>query len=152
MSLASEKSPKDTSLDDTALGGVSPLLQQKLREGLRLVATQTYQFTTCDGQQEAVSVRSLKRDASNPDDAEVEAASKERAQMWEKAREQRRKYVALSQLSKPTKAKIDARLARVPQGSLETARRLFVWSADLVTESSKTPWKETSLPNAKTAS
>ena len=40
-------------------------------------------------------MRSLKRDTSNPDDAEVAAANKERAHLWEKAREKRRKYVAL---------------------------------------------------------
>ena len=146
--LAGEKSPKDTLMDDAELAGVSATLRKKLHEGLRLVAAQTNEFTACEGQQEAVSMRSLKRDASNPDEAEVAAANKERSLLWEKAREQRRKYVALSQLSKATKAKIDAALARVPQGSLETARRLFVWSADLVTESSKTPWKEASPPKA----
>ena len=99
--LAAEKSPKDTLMDDTALGGVSPKLQQALREALRLLAAHTNQFTSCEGPQEAVSVRSLKRDASNPDDAEVAAAGKERAQLWEKARGQRRKYVALSQLKNP---------------------------------------------------
>ena len=72
--LATEKSPKDTLMDDSALGSVSSTLQTKLREGLRLIASQTQQFTACSEQQELVSVRSLKRDASNPDDAQVAAA------------------------------------------------------------------------------
>ena len=144
--LAAEKSPKDTLMDDAALGGVSPKLQQSLREALRLLAAHTNQFTSCEGPQEAVSVRSLKRDASNPDDAEVAAAGKERAQLWEKARAQRRKFVALSQLKNPTRAKIEAALARVPKGSLGSTNRLFVWSADLVTESNAAPWRTACPP------
>ena len=50
-------------------------MQQKLRDGLRLVANQTSQFTACDAQQDLVTVRSLKRDTSNPDEAEVAAAA-----------------------------------------------------------------------------
>ena len=142
--LAGEKSPKDTTMDDAALSGVSPKLQQALREALRLMSTHTNQFTACDGPQEVVSVRSLKRDASNPDDAEVAAAGKERALLWERARDQRRKYVALSHLHAPTRTKIEAAVAKVPKGRDRSTHRLFVWSADLVTESNATPWKEAS--------
>ena len=89
--LAGTKSPKDTLQDDEALGGVSPTLQTKLRETLRHVALVANKFTTCDQDQAVVSVRSLKRIASSPNEEEVAAADKERAQMWEKARDQRKK-------------------------------------------------------------
>ena len=83
-------------MDDEMLGGVSPTLQCKMREALRLVATAANQYTTCEKEQEGalVTVRTLKAAASDPDEAEVAAALKERTQMWERARAQRRKVRA----------------------------------------------------------
>ena len=137
-------------MDEGALGGVSPNFQAKLREGLRLVANQTHQFTGCQEQQELVSVRALKRDASNPDDAQVVQAKKERAHLWEKAREQRRRFVAVSQLKGATAPTIEAVVSKLPASKFGAANRLFVWSADLVTETTARPWKESS-PTPKSA-
>ena len=148
--LAGMKCPKDALMDDEALGGVSPTLQCKLRAALRLVATAANQFTTCSTEQEAlVTVRSLKRIASNPDDAEVVAAVKERTQMWEKAREQRRKFVVLQQMKQPTAAKLAAAVAKMAPSKLGCTNRLFVWSADLFAESGTHPWKEDASPKSR---
>ena len=149
--LAGEKNPRETLMDEGALGGVSPNFQAKLREGLRLVANQTHQFTGCQEQQELVSVRALKRDASNPDDAQVVQAKKERAHLWEKAREQRRRFVAVSQLKGATAPKIEAVVSKLPASKFGAANRLFVWSADLVTETTARPWKESSPTPKSTA-
>ena len=148
--LAGSKCPKDALMDDEALGGVSPTFQCKLRAALRLVATAANQFTACSPEQESlVSVRSLTRVASNPDDAEVAAAQKERTQMWEKAREQRRKFVVLQQMKQPTAAKLTAALAKSAPSKLGCTNRLFVWSADLVAESGACPWKEDASPRSR---
>ena len=148
--LAGTKCPKEALMDDEALGGVSPTFQCKLRTALRLVATAANQFTACAPEQESlVSVRSLTRVASNPDDAEVAAALKERTQMWERAREQRRKFVALQQMKQPTAAKLTAAVARSPPSKLGATNRLFVWSADLVTETGACPWKEDASPKSR---
>ena len=153
--LAAEKSPKDTLQDDEALGGVSPTLQGKLKEALRLVASAANQYTTCSEEQTVplVSVRSLKRTVSNPDDAEVAAADKERSQMWDKAREQRRKFVSLQCLPQVTRAKLEAMASKInnTQGSkLGDQHRLYVWSADLVSEAGPRPWKDDATkPNEK---
>ena len=147
--LAGLKSVRDALMDDDMLGGVSPTLQCKMREALRLVATEANQFITCEKEQALVTVRSLKRIASNPDDAEVAAALKERTHLWEKAREQRRKFVALSLMKQPTKAKLEAAVARMAPSKLGTTNRLFVWSADLVAESGTKPWQEESSPKSR---
>ena len=149
--LSATKSARDTLMDDDALGGVSPTLQCKMRDALRLVATAANQYTTCEQEEQEqalVTVRSLKRIASNPDDAEVSAALKERTQLWEKAREQRRKFVALQQV-KPTKAKIEAAVSKIPPGKLGANHRLFVWSADLFAEAGARPWKEEFAPKGR---
>ena len=96
-----------------------------------------------------MTVRSLKRAASNPDEAEVAAAQKERTQMWEKAREQRRKFVALQQMKQPTAAKLAAAVAKSPPSKLGCSNRLFVWSADMVAESGARPWKEDASPKSR---
>ena len=148
--LAGTKCPKDTLMDDDALGGVSPTFQCKLRGALRLVATAANQFTACAPEQESlVSVRSLTRVASNPDDADVAAALKERTQMWEKAREQRRKFVVLQQMKQPTAAKLNAAAAKSPPSKLGSTNKLFVWSADMVAESGTRPWKEDASPKSR---
>ena len=117
--LAGTKSARDTLMDDDQLGGVSPTLQCKLREALRLVASAANQFTTCEQEQEKalVTVRSLKRVASNPDDTD-NAALKERTQLWEKAREQRRKFVTLLACPQPTRAKLEGVVSKMPPSKL----------------------------------
>ena len=148
--LAGTKCPKDALMDDEALGGVSPTFQCKLRAALRLVATAANQFTACSSEQESlVSVRSLTRVASHPDDAEVAAAQKERSQMWEKAREQRKKFVVLQQMKQPTAAKLTAAVAKSPPSKLGCMNRLFVWSADMVAESGSCPWREDASPKSR---
>ena len=140
--LAGVKVVKDALMDDEVLGGVSPTLQCKMREALRLVATAANQYTTCEKEQEGalVTVRTLKAAASDPDEAEVAAALKERTQMWERARAQRRKYVALQSLKAPTKSKIDALTSKMPGSKLGVSNHLFVWCADLTVESNLKPW------------
>ena len=150
--LAGLKSVKGALVDDDVLGGVSPTLLTKMREALRLVASAANQCVPCEQDSEGglISERSLKRVASNPDDAENVAAQKERAQLWEKAREQRRKFVAVQSMNGKSKAKLDAMYAKMAASKLGPSNRLFVWSADLVTESGPHAWR-TDSPPAKSA-
>ena len=151
MTLAGVKSVKEVLQDDNELGGVSPTLQSKMREALRQVAAAANQFTSCGQSQETalVTVRSLKKVASSPDAEEVAAALKERTQMWEKAREQRKKFVTLQALKQPMKKTIQAAISKMPNSKLGVSNRLFVWSADLVTEGGKSPWNVESSPKTR---
>ena len=144
--LAAEKSPKDTLQDDEALGGVSPTLQGKTKDALRLVASVANQYTACETDQTLLSVRSLKRIASEPDEAEAAAASNERAQVWDKAREVRKKLVSLQLMKQVTKAKIEGVVTKMSPSKLGDGHRLFVWSADMVSEAGPRPWKEEAVP------
>ena len=134
--------------DDGCLGGVSPTLQCKMRDALRQVAAAANQFTSCGQSQETalVTVRSLKKVASNPEVEEVAATLKERTQMWEKAREQRKKFVTLQSMKAPLKSVIQTAVSKMPNSKLGVSNRLFVWSADLVVEGGRSPWNHESSP------
>ena len=92
----------------------------------------------------AAGLRELTRRVS--DGADATQAADERNQVWQRATTQRKKLVSFGIVKDPTKATSYAEIfkkagvARAFKGVLNESHRLFVFSADLQTETGGTPW------------
>ena len=102
----------------------------------------------------SVSLRTLVRQHS--DGADPKAAEAERADVWRRAQAQRRKLVTLGVVKDNTsKAAYQEVLKKKGGeaakfvGQVGEEHRLFVMSADLVSELGQEPWKNSSVPDEK---
>jgi hypothetical protein len=102
----------------------------------------------------APSLRELVRQHS--DGADPKAAEAERADVWKRAQAQRKKLISLGVVKDSTKAvgfqeclKKKGGDASKFVGKLGEEHRMFVASADLVSQSGADPWIKPSIPDAK---
>lgn len=142
----------DAKNKDSAPGGA---FGEKIREVMRLLAHASRGIEP--GSENAapkMGVRSLVRQASDPDSMDTALAQEERDNVWRQAVAVRKRHVSLSVATAATAdAYRTAFNACGPvhrfTGVLNESHRLFVASADLVRDSDNEPWHNVGAPPAQ---
>lgn len=128
-------------------------LAKDLRELVRMLSNSVSSTVSADAAVPPVGLRQLCRVRSNPDTQEdADAAARERESVWKQAVGIRKRYATLSVLKAAT---LDGYIASFKasgnvygfKGVLNESHRLFVMSADLLTEDGDKPWAALSPPS-----
>ncbi len=146
--------PLETLEQDDGAGELGKAMREVLRALLRAEAVVAATPVAAPGP----SLRSLLRQHSDPDEEarDKDAVMKERADVWKQAQTQRRKFVTLGLWKEKTLPSLHALFKKAGatyafEGALNEQHRGFFYSADLVTEKGKQPWKQPSMvrPNLR---